>query len=134
MINFQLRCQDDHAFEAWFRDSQACDLQAELGLVECPYCGSLKVTKKASNAAQAATAVVVAQPSPVEMDEDDCHAKARDVAQKILEAVSKLRDFAEENIDNVNTQKAASKADDINELDEEIIDIEGLPSSLRGTD
>jgi len=133
MISFQLRCSDDHAFEAWFKDSQACDLQADVGLVECPYCGSTKIIKE-STALQNAQMKVLAEGLPAEIDEDDSQVRAHDVAQKILEAVGKLRDFAEENIDNVKTQKATGKSQDLTSADEELIDIEGLPSSLRRTD
>ena len=45
MILFDLRCQDGHRFEAWFRDGATYDSQAEEGIVLCPVCGSSKVDK-----------------------------------------------------------------------------------------
>jgi hypothetical protein len=45
MIRYALRCERDHAFESWFRDSRAFDDQSRAGLVECPSCGSRQVTK-----------------------------------------------------------------------------------------
>lgn len=45
MIVFDLRCEENHVFEAWFRSSDAYELQAEEGQVECPFCGSCSVTK-----------------------------------------------------------------------------------------
>jgi hypothetical protein len=45
MIVYNLRCAKDHVFEAWFRDSTAYDDQAAAGEVECPSCGSSKITK-----------------------------------------------------------------------------------------
>lgn len=45
MILYQLQCEAEHAFEAWFRDSAAYDAQAERGLLACPACGSAKVAK-----------------------------------------------------------------------------------------
>jgi hypothetical protein len=45
MILYQLECDADHAFEAWFRDSAAFDTQSERGLLTCPACGSAKVSK-----------------------------------------------------------------------------------------
>lgn len=45
MIRYTLRCQDDHAFETWFRDSAAYDDQAAAGLLQCPACGSSDITK-----------------------------------------------------------------------------------------
>ena len=45
MIRYSLVCHDAHAFEAWFRDSQAFDDQNRQGDVECPHCGSGSVQK-----------------------------------------------------------------------------------------
>ena len=45
MILYQLECDADHAFEAWFRDSAAFDTQSKRGLLSCPACGSAKVSK-----------------------------------------------------------------------------------------
>jgi hypothetical protein len=45
MIHYQLRCADDHAFDGWFKDSDAFDKQAKAGFVECPACGSAKVRR-----------------------------------------------------------------------------------------
>ena len=45
MIRYRLNCNKAHEFEAWFGSSAAYDRQAKKGLVECPSCGSNKVTK-----------------------------------------------------------------------------------------
>lgn len=45
MIVFDLRCEDNHIFEAWFQNSDAFKAQLSDGHVECPYCGSLDITK-----------------------------------------------------------------------------------------
>ncbi len=45
MIVYDLRCAGDHVFEAWFRDSAACDEQVAAGAVACPVCGDTKVNK-----------------------------------------------------------------------------------------
>lgn len=45
MIHYQLRCNEDHAFDGWFKSSDAFDRQARMGLVECPSCGSTKVNR-----------------------------------------------------------------------------------------
>jgi len=45
MIVFDLRCEDNHVFEAWFQNSDAYDAQARQGQVECPFCGNCNVTK-----------------------------------------------------------------------------------------
>ena len=45
MIVFDLKCPQDHVFEAWFADSAACDSQIADDEVQCPMCGDPKVEK-----------------------------------------------------------------------------------------
>jgi len=45
MIKYRLRCDADHSFDAWFPDSAAYDKQADAGLLSCPTCGSVSVSK-----------------------------------------------------------------------------------------
>ena len=45
MIHYQLRCQAEHGFDGWFRDSDAFDTQAQAGLLSCPVCGGAKVSR-----------------------------------------------------------------------------------------
>ena len=46
MIVFDLQCSDGgETFEVWFRSSSDFDEQSAGGLIECPFCGSTKVTK-----------------------------------------------------------------------------------------
>ena len=45
MILYNLKCDRNHLFETWFRDSTACDQQAAAGDIQCPVCGSAKVEK-----------------------------------------------------------------------------------------
>lgn len=45
MIHYELRCDRGHAFDGWFKDSASFDLQAEQGLIACPSCHSLSVSR-----------------------------------------------------------------------------------------
>ena len=45
MIKFTLTCDRNHEFESWFQNSETFDHQAAKGLVECPQCHSVKVSK-----------------------------------------------------------------------------------------
>jgi hypothetical protein len=45
MIVFDLKCELNHVFEAWFSSSKAFDTQVRLGEIECPACGSTNVKK-----------------------------------------------------------------------------------------
>ena len=45
MIRYTLSCDQGHAFESWFRDSDAFETQKKKRLVTCPVCHSAKVDK-----------------------------------------------------------------------------------------
>ena len=45
MIVFDLRCGDEHVFEAWFASSAAYESQRERGLIACPMCGDAEIGK-----------------------------------------------------------------------------------------
>ena len=45
MIHYQLRCSHQHEFDGWFKDSAAFEKQARRGLVDCPVCGDVAVTR-----------------------------------------------------------------------------------------
>ena len=45
MILFDLKCGQDHVFEAWFRDSETYDAQAVSGEIACPLCGDSHIAK-----------------------------------------------------------------------------------------
>lgn len=45
MIKYALRCDNDHRWDAWFESIAGFDSQSARGLVECPFCGSIKVEK-----------------------------------------------------------------------------------------
>jgi len=45
MIVFDIKCSQDHIFEAWFSDSEAFENQAVNKEVQCPVCGDTSVEK-----------------------------------------------------------------------------------------
>jgi hypothetical protein len=45
---FNLRCEQEHAFEGWFASAEAFDAQVAGGQVQCPVCGSTSITKALS--------------------------------------------------------------------------------------
>lgn len=46
MIIYELVCEKGHSFEGWFKDSASFEEQLSRGMVQCPMCGTLKVTQK----------------------------------------------------------------------------------------
>ncbi len=45
MIKYDLKCEQNHRFEAWFRNSASFDEQSRTGEIACPECGTAKVEK-----------------------------------------------------------------------------------------
>lgn len=170
MILYQLRCTDEHTFEAWFRDSATYDAQAKDGHVECPYCGTTNVTKapmaphvvssrEAGHGHDTAAdetaprAALPDLPDFSDLAEHDINAmspqRAEEVAQQILDAVGKIRTYAEENFEDVGEEFADealkihhgeaeergiyghATEDEAHELEEEGVDFVRLPGAPR---
>jgi len=103
MIVYQLRCSNGHEFEAWFRDSGTYEMQAKDGDVACPQCGDIHVCK----ALMAPNISPSRKRQPVSADENDrAEKRAREVAEKILDAVGNIRSHVEKNFDDVGDQFA----------------------------
>ena len=45
MIQYSLKCENDHCFDSWFASAGAYDKLAENGMVSCAVCDSTKVSK-----------------------------------------------------------------------------------------
>lgn len=96
MIKYSVRCGKDHVFEAWFKDSATFDAQSKSGDIVCPQCGNNLVVK-----APMAPRIVKSQQSDVSHE-----SRAREVAERILEAAVEMRKEVEENCDYVGDQFA----------------------------
>ena len=91
MIKYSVRCGKDHVFEAWFKDSATFDVQSKSGDIVCPQCGNNLIVK-----APMAPRIVKSQQSDVSHE-----SRAREVAERILEAAVEMRKEVEENCDYV---------------------------------
>ncbi len=87
MIAFDLKCGDDHEFEAWFRDGAAYDSLRKSRRVTCPECGSDKIEK--------------ALMTPNVAGRRDHSQMRHRAAQQAHQHLKKLRQFVEKNADNV---------------------------------
>ncbi len=96
MILYQLKCADEHQFEAWFKDAAAFDEQCTLGDILCPYCGSTHVRK----------APMAPHLAKGEAKSEAVESRAGEVAAQIFKAAEKLRKHVEENCDNVGDEFA----------------------------
>lgn len=45
MIQFSLKCSNDHRFDSWFQSSEAYDKLARAGMISCTICGATSVDK-----------------------------------------------------------------------------------------
>lgn len=69
MIQFSLKCSNDHRFDSWFQSSEAYDKLARAGMISCTICGATSVDKavmapRVRPARDAAPAAQPDQPRP----------------------------------------------------------------------
>jgi hypothetical protein len=100
MIRYALKCEVDHAFEAWFASSDGYDEQVRQGLVQCPMCGTMNVTK-----------AIMAPQVRTSKGADGGLAEAQ---KAVAEALYKLRQHVETTHDYVG-KSFATEARDIHE-------------------
>ncbi|MBS9722411.1 DUF1178 family protein [Tianweitania sp. BSSL-BM11] len=97
MISYSLHCAEGHDFEAWFRNADDYDAQAQRGLVTCPTCGSAKVNKAlmapaVSTAKRRETLALAAGAEQAKMI-----AQLQELARKVRSSAENVGDkFAEE--------------------------------------
>lgn len=141
MIKYSVRCGKDHVFEAWFKDSATFDAQSKSGDIVCPQCGNNLVVK-----APMAPRIVKSQQSDVLHE-----SRAREVAERILEAAVEMRKEVEANCDYVGGQFAdearkihygeadergiygEASDEETQELDDEGIDVIKLPNVRKNS-
>lgn len=87
MILYDLKCANDHSFEAWFRNSETCDKQLRKKTVACPACGD--------------TAVGKAMMAPNIISKSTESKSKPELPAQALEAMKKLRQHVEENCEYV---------------------------------
>jgi hypothetical protein len=92
MIHFQLKCSQNHEFEAWFKSSTSFAEQCKRGDVDCPVCGDANITK-----ALMAPNISTGEKSSIA----DAEVRAREVAEQTLNTASKMREAVEENCEYV---------------------------------
>ena len=45
MINYTLKCGQNHTFDSWFKSAEAFEMLVKKSMVVCSECGSTKITK-----------------------------------------------------------------------------------------
>ncbi len=97
MIAYDLCCERDHSFEAWFKDAATFERQAKRKLLSCSICGSQKVKRALSAPAIAGTR---SQNTAVPAKAYATHPDASKLAA-LMEQLGELRKQVEANADNV---------------------------------
>jgi hypothetical protein len=137
MIRYALHCDAGHAFESWFRDSDAFDRQSRARLVGCPVCGSSDV-KKSLMAPSVVTArrrsvEPAAAPPPTSDPTPAPMALLGERAQKLRSLMRELREHVIRTSDDVG----AAFPDEARKMHEGVIEHrairgEASPDDVRG--
>jgi len=112
MIAYDLRCEQGHIFEGWFKDAAAYERQEKRKLVACGICGSTKVKRAPMAPAVAGTrsqnetaapAGASAPPTPPPGPGQRTYATHPDAAKaaQLMAELRQLRDHVEKNADYV---------------------------------
>lgn len=99
MIKYNIKCENSHVFEAWFKNSDACDTQIERGIVSCSLCGSTNVEK----ALMAPSVPKKSNKKTETVSNQKSDAEQVEIAMK---ALKELRKNVEDNCDYVGNQFA----------------------------
>ncbi len=136
MILFDLKCANEHVFEAWFKDSEAFDRQAGGSEIACPVCGDTGVAK------------ALMAPRLGKGDRERA-GKAAEHAKRYAAFASEMRRRVEDNCDYVGPQFAEearkihygeaeargiygeASDDDAKSLDDEGIEFQHIPWAPR---
>ncbi|MDI7775332.1 DUF1178 family protein [Asticcacaulis sp. EMRT-3] len=97
MIRYALKCDVGHEFEAWFDSSDGYDAQTAKGLVACPMCGSVMVSK-----------AIMAPMVRTGKQADETAAKTQ---RAVAEAMHRLRQHVEKTHDYVGGDFASEARD-----------------------
>lgn len=109
MIRYALRCARDHAFDSWFRDSEAYDTQRAGGFVACPVCGSAEVEKAimAPSISPSQERMPEAGPTPVPPAPSQPVAMLSEKEQALRAMLRAVREQVTKNADYVGEEFAA---------------------------
>jgi hypothetical protein len=117
MIIFDLKCENSHKFEGWFKDSRAFNEQNEQRLVSCPVCSSSSVQINPSSL------TIMCRNSRVT-------GKAEEKELSPVKRLQLLHNYIDENFDDVGN-KFAEVAIKIHYGEEERRNIRGTTTSAE---
>jgi hypothetical protein len=140
MILYNLKCSQDHNFEAWFKDSGTYDKQAKRKHIECPVCSDTAIEKAIMAPRLSSTTRKKGLEYEVSTTETNGNklkpridkTRAARVAREMLEITHKLQKHVEENCENVGKNFAEeARAIHYGETKERGIYGEATPSEVK---
>ena len=96
MILYDVRCGNDHVFEAWFPGSDGFDAQEKAGQVACPLCGDTAV-ERAPMAPNVSTGPVRGKGG---------HDPRKDAMAEATQMLTNVRELVESHCDDVGADFA----------------------------
>lgn len=102
MIQFSLKCDQDHRFDSWFKSSDAFEKLKGANMIACAVCGSADV-EKTLMAPRVRPARSAAEPAPEKPETPSLSQPATPAEQ----ALADLRKHVEANSDYVGTNFAS---------------------------
>lgn len=114
MILYRLRCAKGHEFDSWFKDGKTYERQEKRSLIGCPTCGNAKITRalmapRIGKGGKGGEAPVEAPAEAVPAPDSQIAALARAMPKEMREALVKLREQVEKNLEPVG-EKFAEEA------------------------
>jgi len=109
MIHYQLRCEQDHSFDGWYKDSAAFEKLAAAGLIECPVCGGTRVERALMAPAIGKAREAEALPQPVAPQPEAgkaTQAAAGPMPAQVLALLQRMRAEVEKSCDYVGHEFA----------------------------
>lgn len=94
MIQYALKCENDHVFDSWFQSASAFDALESSGHLSCAICASSKVKK------------AVMAPRVASKEREALPAKLAEPQSKQEKAIAALRKQVEQNADYVGPRFA----------------------------
>ena len=140
MILYNLRCSQNHNFEAWFKDSGTYDKQAKRKQIECPVCSDTTIEKAIMAPRLSSTTRKKGLEYEISRTETSFNksklnidkSRATKAAREFLEITNKLQKHVEENCENVGKNFAEeARAIHYGETKERGIYGEATPSEVK---
>jgi hypothetical protein len=95
VIKYSLVCEKEHDFEGWFGSSADYDKQRKRGFVECPHCGSKKISKALMAPGVAGTKKSTDGPSKAMAN------LAPQLPEEVVTKIREIKQHIEKNSENV---------------------------------